>query len=238
MRLNRWLAEQGIDSRRKCDALVFEGAVSINGETVIAPGTRVRETDEVRVNGERVKPVRRLYYLFHKPRGVLCTNDPREHRPRVCDLVDAHTPSRVYPAGRLDEDSEGLLLLTNDGDFALLVTHPRYGVSKTYFCLISGPVAGEALERIRKGAFLDGGRVVPERVRIVKRTPKTTTLEITLRESKNREVRRLLARCDLGVKRLKRIRIGALGLHGLKRGHLRPLTREERDALVAVARAG
>lgn len=237
VRLNRWLAEQGVDSRRKCDALVLEGAVQVNGEVVTQPGLRVREGDEVRVNGERVRPVRRLYYLFHKPRGVLCTNDPRENRPRVCDLVDPHVPARVYPVGRLDEDSEGLLLLTNDGDFANLVAHPRYGVPKTYYCLVSESVSGDALEKLRRGAFLDGSRVAPERVRFVKRTPRTTTLEITIREGRNREVRRILARHGLGVKRLKRVRIGDLALHGLKRGELRPLTRAERDGLVAVARA-
>ncbi len=237
MRINRWLAEQGVDSRRKCDALVLEGAVEVNGKVVTEHGLRVREGDEVRVNGERVKPVRRLYYLFHKPRGVLCTNDPREKRTRVCDLVDPHTPARVYAVGRLDEDSEGLLLLTNDGDFANLVAHPRYGVPKTYYCQIGASVSGDALTKLRQGAFLDGARVTPERVRFVKRTPKSTTLEITIREGRNREVRRILARHGLGVKRLKRVRIGDLGLHGLKRGALRPLTRAERDGLVAVARA-
>jgi len=236
MRLNRWLAEQGVDSRRKCDQLVLEGAVSINGEIVGQPGVRVKEDDEVRVNGARVKPVRRLYYLFNKPRGVICTNDRRERRTRLCDLVDPLTPSRVYPIGRLDEDSEGLLVLTNDGDFANLVSHPRYGVSKTYYCIISAALSAEDLARIKKGAFVEGGRIVPDAVRLVKRTNKMTTLEITLRESRNKEVRRLLSRQGFGVKTLKRIRIGELALRGLKRGHLRAITREERDAMVAKVR--
>lgn len=236
MRLNRWLAEQGVDSRRKCDQLVLEGAVSINGDVVAQPGTRVKESDEVRVNGVRIKPVRRLYYLFNKPRGVICTNDRREHRVRLCDLVDPLTPSRVYPIGRLDEDSEGLLVLTNDGDFANLVSHPRYGVTKTYYCIVSAALDADDLARIKKGAFVEGGRIVPETVRLVKRTPKMTTLEITLRESRNKEVRRLLSRHGFGVKTLKRIRIGELALRGLKRGHLRAITREERDAMVAKVR--
>lgn len=236
MRLNRWLAEQGVDSRRKCDQLVLEGAVSINGEIVGQPGARVKEGDEVRVNGVRIKPVRRLYYLFNKPRGVICTNDRREHRTRLCDLVDPLTPSRVYPIGRLDEDSEGLLILTNDGDFANLISHPRYGVGKTYYCIVSASLDADALARIKKGAFVEGGRIVPEAVRLVKRTPKMTTLEITLRESRNKEVRRLLSRHGFGVKTLKRIRIGELALRGLKRGHLRAITREERDAMVAALR--
>lgn len=235
-RLNRWLAEQGVDSRRHCDALVLEGAVTVNGESMREPGYRVQPGDDVRVNGARVKEVRRLYYAFHKPRGVLCTNDQRERRTRVCDLVDPLTPSRVYPIGRLDEDSEGLLLLTNDGDFAQLVAHPRHGVPKTYYCTVGEPVEAALLVRLRRGAFLDGARVAPEQVRIVKRTPSGSTLEVTIREGRNREVRRMLARHGLGVKRLKRVRIGGLGLRGLKRGELRPLTREERDALVAEAR--
>ncbi len=236
VRLNRWLAEQGVDSRRHCDALVLEGAVSVNGETVTEHGIRVMPGDEVRVNGARVKEVRRLYYAFHKPRGVLCTNDVRERRMRVCDLVDPLTPSRVYPIGRLDEDSEGLLLLTNDGDFAQLVAHPRYGVPKTYYCIVGETVDAALLARVRRGAFLDGARVAPENVRVVKRTPSGATLEVTIREGRNREVRRMLARHGLGVKRLKRVMVGSLALRGLKRGELRPLTREERDALVAAAR--
>jgi len=236
IRLNRWLAEQGVDSRRHCDAMVLEGSVTVNGATVDEPGYRVQPGDDVRVNGSRVKEVRRLYYAFNKPRGVLCTNDKREKRPRVCDLVDPLTPSRVYPIGRLDEDSEGLLLLTNDGDFAQLVAHPRYGVPKTYYCIVGEPVSMELLARVRKGAFLDGARVAPQNVRVVKRTATGATLEVTIREGRNREVRRMLARHGLGVKRLKRVMVGTLGLRGLKRGELRPLTREERDALVAEAR--
>ena len=236
MRLNRWLAEQGVDSRRKCDALVLEGAVEVDGEVVTEPGRRVLPGQEVRVNGVRIKPVRRLYYLFYKPKGVLVTNDPRETRPRVCDLVDPLAPSRVYPVGRLDEDSEGLLVLTNDGAFAEMVAHPRHGVPKTYVCLVPGSVSGDVVAELRKGTWLDGVKVVPERVRIVRRTPKSTSLEVVLREGRNREIRRLLARHGLGVKRLKRVRIGPVGVQGLKRGQLRPLTREERDALVAIAR--
>lgn len=237
VRLNRWLAEQGVASRRHCDALVLDGSVRVNGETVTEPGRRVMPGDDVRVDDARIREVRRLYYAFHKPRGVLCTNDQRERRVRVCDLVDPVTPSRVYPIGRLDEDSEGLLLLTNDGDFAQLVAHPRYGVAKTYLCQVSEPVTQQTLARVRKGAFLDGERVAPDAARLVKRTPSGSTLEITIREGRNREVRRMLARHGLGVKRLKRVRVGGLGLRGLKRGELRPLTREERDGLVAAARS-
>lgn len=236
VRLNRWLAEQGVDSRRKCDEKIFDGEVMVNGRVVDTPGYRVQPGDEVSVNGARIRMTRRLYYLFYKPRGVLCTNDPRETRTRLCDLVDPMVPSRVYPVGRLDEESEGLILLTNDGDFSNLVAHPSFGVEKTYICQINSAMSGEDLQKLRAGAWIDGSRVIPKNARILRRLPKSTMLEISIREGRNREIRRLLARFGLGVKRLKRVRIGTLGIRGVKRGMLRPLSREERDSLVSQAR--
>jgi len=237
VRLNRWLAEQGVDSRRKCDQKVLDGEVSVNGAVIMEPGYRVQPDDEVSVNGARIHRARRLYYLFYKPRGVLCTNDPRETRMRLCDLVDPMVPSRVYPVGRLDEDSEGLILLTNDGDFSQLIAHPSHGVKKTYVCMISSSMSGDDLERLRAGAWIEGSKVIPDNARIIRRTPSSTMLEITISEGRNREVRRLLARFGLGVKRLKRVRIGSLGITGVKRGMLRPLSRAERDSLVKMALA-
>ncbi|MCP4092050.1 MAG: rRNA pseudouridine synthase [Planctomycetes bacterium] len=235
VRLNRWLAEQGVDSRRKCDQKVLDGEVSVNGAIIMEPGYRVQEDDDIMVNGARIHRARRLYYLFYKPRGVLCTNDPRETRTRLCDLVDPMVPSRVYPIGRLDEDSEGLILLTNDGDFSQLIAHPSHGVKKTYVCMISSSMSGDDLDRLRAGAWIEGSKVIPDNARIIRRTPSSTMLEITISEGRNREVRRLLARFGLGVKRLKRVRIGSLGITGVKRGMLRPLSRAERDALVKMA---
>lgn len=237
VRLNRWLAERGIDSRRKCDSLIQEGGVEVNGEIRLDPGYRVQPEDEVRVEGRVVREVRRLYYLFYKPKGVLCTADKRETRPRVGDLVDHLVPSRVYPVGRLDEDSEGLLLLTNDGDFAHMMMHPSFGVPKTYVVLTPQPVSHETVDAVRGGAWIDGQKVVPEAVRIVRRTKGGTSLEVVIREGRNREVRRMLARHGIGVKRLKRVRIGPLGVKGVRRGGLRPLKRGERDALVALAQS-
>lgn len=238
VRLNRWLAEQGVDSRRKCDEKIFDGEVTVNGSVVDTPGYRVQEGDEVAVNGQRIRTGRRLYYLFYKPRGVLCTNDPRETRTRLCDLVDPMVPSRVYPVGRLDEDSEGLILLTNDGDFSNLIAHPRFGIEKNYVCQVNNSMTGEDLTRLRGGAYIDGVKVVPSNVRIMRKSPKSTLMEISIHEGRNREIRRLLARFGLNVKRLKRVRIGHLGVAGVKRGMLRPLSREERDRLVEMARAG
>jgi len=237
VRLNRWLAEQGVDSRRKCDEKIFAGEVMVNGSIVNTPGYRVQMEDEVSVNGARIRISRRLYYIFYKPRGVLCTNDPRETRTRLCDLVDPMVPSRVYPIGRLDEDSEGLILLTNDGDFSNLIAHPSFGVQKTYVCQINSTISGEELERLKGGAWVDGVKVIPKSVRVIRKLPKSTMVEISIREGRNREIRRLLARFGFGVQRLKRIRIGSLSVKGVKKGMLRPLSRIERDALVEDARS-
>lgn len=238
VRLNRWLAEQGVDSRRKCDEKIFSGEVTVNGRIVDTPGYRVQEGDEIAVNGQKIRVSRRLYYVFYKPKGVLCTNDPRETRTRLCDLVDPMVPSRVYPVGRLDEDSEGLILLTNDGDFSNLIAHPRFGIEKSYVCQVGNAMTGEDLTRLRGGAYIDGVKVVPSNARILRKSPKNTLMEISIHEGRNREIRRLLARFGLNVKRLKRVRIGPLGISGVKKGMLRPLSREERDALVEMARAG
>lgn len=236
VRLNRWLAERGVASRRGADQLILSGAVEVNGEVVLTPGRRVQPGDEVCVNGARVKEVPRLYYAFHKPKGVICTDSVREVRPRVRDLVEPLVPARVHAVGRLDEDSEGLLLLTNDGDFANYVAHPRYGVPRTYIVKVGGAMPGEVLARLREGVYLAEGKVVPGRIRVVKRTPRTTTLEVVIREGVNREIRRMLARVGFRVKALKRVRIGPVGLAGIPRGALRPLTAAERDALLALAR--
>jgi len=238
VRLNRWLAEQGVDSRRKCDTIIFNGEVMVNGRVVDSPGYRVQPGDEVSVNGKKIRTTRRLYYLFYKPKGVLCTNDPRETRARLCDLVDPMVPSRVYPIGRLDEESEGLILLTNDGDFSNLVAHPKFGIEKTYVCQLDKSLSGEDLQRLRGGAWIDGVKVIPQKVRILRRSAQRSLMEISICEGRNREIRRLLARFGLGVKRLKRVRIGSLGIKGIKRGMLRPLSREERDSLVEQARRG
>ena len=235
MRLNRWLSEQGVDSRRKCDAMVQQGLVEVNGEVMLQPGYRVQKSDKVSVEGRNVKQMRRLYYLFYKPKGVLCTNDPRENRPRVADLVDHLVPSRVYPVGRLDEDSEGLILLTNDGDFANFVSHPRYGVPKTYTVLVRKTVPKKILALLRKGTWLDGQKVIPASVRIARQSHSSTLFEVVLKEGRNREIRRLFAHYDMKVTTLKRVRIGGLGVKGISRGGLRPLTRKERDSLASCA---
>lgn len=235
VRLNRWLAERGVGSRRACDALVLDAGVEVNGEIMMEPGYRVMSDDVIKVNGSQIKDVRRLYYLFYKPKGVLCTAEKRETRPRVGDLVDHLVPSRVYPVGRLDEESEGLLLLTNDGDFAHMMMHPSFGVPKTYVAIIPAQLKASDVAGLRAGAWVDGVKIVPENLKVIRKTRGSTMVEVVIREGRNREVRRLFARHGLGVKRLKRVRIGSLGVKGVRRGGLRPLTRAERDELVGIA---
>lgn len=236
VRLNRWLAERGVAARRKCDELIAQGVVAVNGRPVLEPGARVQPGDEVAVHGCRVRDVPRVYFAFNKPRGVLCTDDPREHRPRVCDLAAGQVRGRVFLVGRLDEDSEGLLLLTNDGDFAQRVAHPRYEVPRAYVVQVAGRMDGEALRRLRRGVRLAEGMVVPDGARILYRTRANTTLEVVVHAGINREIRRLFARLGFAVRRLKRVRIGPVGLAGIRRGALRPLTLAEREALLAPAR--
>ncbi|TAH36980.1 MAG: rRNA pseudouridine synthase [Planctomycetota bacterium] len=238
VRLNRWLAERGVASRRKADALIESGAVAINGAPVTELGVRVQPGDKVTVNGEAVRDVRKLYFAFNKPKGVLCTDDPRENRTRVRDLVEPLVRTRVYSIGRLDEDSEGLLLLTNDGDFANLIAHPRYRVPRTYVVKVAGQVTTEDLAGLREGVRLAEGRIVPNRVRVLHKSHDNTTLEVMVREGINREIRRIFAKLGHKVRNLKRVRIGPVGLTGVRRGTLRPLREEEREALVALAQGG
>jgi 23S rRNA pseudouridine2605 synthase len=229
VRLNKFLAERGVASRRKCDELIAGGQVSVDGEVMTELGVRIDPaTARVEVGGVVLKPEgRRRYYLLNKPKGVLCTNERREARPRAIDLITDPDKGRIYTVGRLDEESEGLILLTSDGDFALRLAHPRYGVTKTYLIKLRGRVDGEALERVQRGVHLAEGRTSGARVKVIKRTSQFTLLEVTIAEGKNREVRRIFAQVGAKVASLKRIRIGSLSDRRLKPGQWRPLLRAE-----------
>jgi 23S rRNA pseudouridine2605 synthase len=232
MRLQRWLAACGVASRRASERYITDGRVTVNGRVVTELGTKVDpERDEVRVDGERARASqRRIYVALNKPSGVVCTASDPAGRPRAIDLVQV--PARLFPVGRLDAESEGLLLLTNDGDFAQRVTHPRYEVPKVYRVVVKGEPAPDALAKLREGVWLAEGKAAPAEIRILRQTRQLTTLALTLREGKNREVRRLLARVELAVKRLMRVRIGPVILGTLKRGQWRTLTEFEVRALL------
>ncbi|MEO0649404.1 MAG: pseudouridine synthase [Planctomycetota bacterium] len=230
VRLNKYLASHGIASRRRSDELIADGKVMIDGSIVTDLGVKVDPTTQtVEVDGVVLKPeqVRHRYYLLNKPSGVVCTNDQRELKPRAIDLITDRKKGRIYTVGRLDEDTVGLVLLTNDGDFAHRIMHPRYGVPKTYLVKLLGRIDDGSVQRVREGVHLAEGRTAGARVLVQQRGPKVSRLLVTLREGKNREVRRVFARLGHKVLDLKRTRIGPLDDRGLKPGKWRPLTRGE-----------
>ena len=232
--------EVGVGSRRHCEALIADGRVAVNGQPVVAlPAWVDPSADRITVDDRPISRPRRgrmLYLMVYKPRGVICTNHDPEGRRRIIDLVpqDAH----LFCVGRLDAESNGLVLLTNDGELANQLTHPRYEVPKTYRVTVRGSVDDEAIERLQRGLFLadrSGGAVKTKTssVRLLRRDRERSRLEITLREGRNREIRRMLARFGYPVKRLTRIAIGSVRLKGLASGQWRELTRAELGALRA-----
>lgn len=229
-RLNKYLAHAGVGSRRHCEELIVRGRVSVNGRAVRELGTKVEPGDAVCVDGQPLQGEKLVYWLLNKPRGYLCTNFDPGGRPRAIDLVP-HVSQRVYTVGRLDEDSEGLLLLTNDGDLANRLTHPRFGVEKTYHVQVAGHPDRENLERLIKGVWLSEGHVRARRVRRLKSQGESTWLEIVLNEGKNREIRRMLARLGHKVMVLRRVAIGPIHLDKLRRGKARRLKVEELERL-------
>ena len=222
-RLNKYLAHAGQGSRRHCDELIRAGRIAIDGIVVRELGTRVEPDQTVTIDGQPVHAEKNVYWLVNKPRGYLCTNSDPAGRPRAIDLVP-HVEQRVYTVGRLDEDSEGLLLLTNDGDLANRLMHPRFGVIKTYLVQVAGKPTRDDLQKLLKGVYLSEGQVKARSVRPVKQQGESTWLRIILSEGKNREIRRMLARLEHKVMRLKRIALGPVELGRLATGKCRPLT--------------
>jgi 23S rRNA pseudouridine2605 synthase len=231
-RLQKVLAQAGLGSRRACEVLIDEGRVEVNGE-VARLGRRVDpEHDRVSVDGVTI-PVRPglVYYLLNKPAKVVTTASDPEGRPTVVDLVPAEP--RVFPVGRLDWDTEGLLLLTNDGDLAHGLTHPSRGVPKTYLAEVSGVPGRGALRRLREGVDLDDGRTAPAKARLAQATPTGSALEIVIHEGRNRQVRRMCEAIGHPVRRLVRTRFGPLHENRLAPGQWRALTQAEIRALYA-----
>jgi 23S rRNA pseudouridine2605 synthase len=231
-RLQKVLAQAGLGSRRACEDLIEAGRVEVNGE-VATLGRRVDpEHDRVTVDGVTI-PVRPglVYYLLNKPNKVMTTGHDPEGRPTVVDLVPAEP--RVFPVGRLDWDTEGLLLLTNDGPLAHGLTHPSQGVPKTYLAEVVGVPGRVALRRLREGVDLDDGRTAPAKARLAQTTPTGAALEIVIHEGRNRQVRRMCEAVGHPVRRLVRTRFGPLRDHSLAPGQWRPLTQAEIRALYA-----
>jgi 23S rRNA pseudouridine2605 synthase len=248
-RIQKLLANAGVASRRAIEQMVLQGRISVNGTVrVDLPILIDPEHDRVTVDDEpirlAVEPARRVYFLLNKPKGVYCTNQAQGAQVRAIDLLPRDLAKRVYPVGRLDAHSEGLLLMTNDGELTNQLTHPRYGVEKSYRAVVDGHPDAAQVQRLEKGIWLadpstgKGFKTAPSRIRLVKRVGARSILEITLRESRNHEVRRMLANAGHKVRELTRIRLGPLKLEGLKPGAFRPLTGQEVRALRELSRHG
>lgn len=231
-RLQRLLASAGFGSRRQCEDLIEAGRIDVDGEIVTKLGTTVDPSiNKVSVDGDPLKKQKLVYFAVNKPTGVVTTNRDPHGRPRVIDLVPP--TDRVFPVGRLDRSSEGLILLTNDGELAQKLTHPKFGVKKVYRVTVAGRVTGETMRKMREGIYIAEGHVKVDGARLLKAKGKATEMEIILREGKNREIRRILARLGHKVQHLRRIAVGPLRLGDTPPGAYRIVTREEVNKLWA-----
>lgn len=235
MRLQKYLALCGVASRRHAEQMIADGLVQVNGLTVTEMGVQVEENDVVCVRGERVSPeAEKRYILYHKPMGEVTTVSDEKGRDTVMDHF-RDFPVRIYPIGRLDYDSEGLLLLTNDGDLAARLTHPSHEVDKTYLARVTTHLTAEELHKLRSGVVLeDGFRTSPAKVRVIREDAFASQVLVTIHEGHNRQVRRMMEAVGHKVLLLRRVRFGPIDLKGVEKGTWRDLTAEEIAALKAL----
>ncbi len=228
-RLNKYLADCGVGSRRECDALIKDGFVKVNGKVAVL-GQTVTENDKITVKDKRVGDKQKLYYLMlHKPKGCVTTVKDDLGRKTVMDFIDLK--ARLYPVGRLDYDTEGLLILTNDGDLSNRLTHPRNEINKTYVCRVSGILKESERVQIERGVLIDGVKTAPAKVKILEQDQHHTRCEVIIHEGRNHQVRKMFEAVGKEVEFLKRVAIGDLRLGGLKRGEYRFLNELEIDYL-------
>ncbi len=233
MRLQKYIADAGIASRRKAEELIKEGKVSVNGAVVDTMGYLVEENDVVAVNGEKIlKKEAKVYYMLNKPKGYVTTVHDQFDRPCVLDLVKGETSKRVYPAGRLDYNTEGLLILTNDGEFVNKITHPSYKVEKKYIAVINGKLTEQEADKLRKGVYIDKKKTYPAKVFVTEIFKDKSVVEITISEGRNRQVRKMFDAVGHNVIELKRVSLGNLTLGNLKTGKIRKLNPNEVQALM------
>jgi pseudouridine synthase len=234
--LQKILSAAGVASRRASEQMILEGRVMVNGETVRALGTKADpQKDAIKVDGRRIKTdVAHRYIVVYKPKGYVTTRKDPEGRKTVMDLIGEG--AYIYPVGRLDYDTEGLLLMTTDGDLAARLMHPRHEVEKEYEVIVMGAPDARAIEKLRKGVFIEGGRTAPADVHAgttVKGARSTTLLKITIHEGRNRQIRKMCSAVGLPVRDLRRIRMGPITLGRLKPGQWRDLTPAEVKRLKA-----
>lgn len=234
-RLQKVLAAAGVDSRRNCEELILDGAVRVNRKVIdTLPVFVDPEKDVITVNGRRIQAARKVYFLLNKPKGVICTNSDPEGRKRAIDLV--RTDERVFCVGRLDADTTGLIIVTNDSELTNKLTHPRYGLPKKYVVKVKGEISGDAVEKLKKGVWLAEGKTGYAVIKVLKRNYKESLIEITLQQGLNRQIRRMMARVGLRVKSLKRAQIGRLTAKGLGVGQSRRLSEAEVRSLRRAAK--
>ena len=235
MRLQKYMAECGVASRRKAEEMIAQGRVTVNGAVVTEMGTQAEEGDEVRLDGQLIRPeAEKRYVMYHKPAGEVTTVSDPEGRKCVLDHFRDY-PVRLYPVGRLDYDSEGLLLLTNDGALTERMLHPSHQVDKSYVARVEGTVSPEDMRRLRTGILLDDHKTAPAKARILKREALASVVLVTIHEGRNRQVRRMFEETGHRVLQLRRVRFGPLELGDLPRGKWRELTAEEVRKLRAYA---
>jgi len=239
-RLQKVLANAGIASRRKCEEIILAGRVEVNDQKVTELGIKVDpQADTIKVDGKAILQEKKVYILFHKPKGVITSVADPQGRKVVTDYLKG-IRERVYPVGRLDYDTEGLLILTNDGEFANLLTHPKFHIPKTYHVTVKGVPHGELLEKLSKGVMLDDGMTAPAEVEYfdIQEDQKQSTISITIYEGRNRQVRRMFEAIRYPVVKLRRVQFGPLFLQGVPRGKYRYLSDQEVKELQKAGQKG
>ena len=226
-RLQKVIAESGLTSRRKAEELIKEGKVKVNGEVVTELGTKVSSNDRVEVNNKPIEKEQKEYYILNKPRGVITSTSDEHHRKTVIDLIP--TSARIYPVGRLDYDTTGVLLLTNDGEFANILMHPNDKVEKVYMAKLNGIIKGKQINKLKDGVEVDGEKLSATRVKLKKINEKTNTcmVQITIHEGKNHQVKKMFESVGFQVEKLKREKVAFFDLKNLQSGEFRKLTPKE-----------
>lgn len=226
-RLQKVIAASGYTSRRKAEELIINGKVTVNGKKVYELGTKVDEKDEIKVDGNIISREEKEYYLLYKPRGVVTTTSDDKNRKTVVDLIN--TKKRIYPVGRLDYDTTGILLLTNDGEFANIITHPSKKIDKVYVAKVKGIVTYEDVKKLANGVYIDGIKTSKGKAKVLKydKEKKTTVIELVIHEGKNHQVKKMFESLSYEVLKLKREKISFLDLKGLNPGEYRRLSPKE-----------
>ncbi len=233
-RLQKAIANSGYTSRRKAEELIVKGRVKVNNEIVTELGTKVKNSDSIEIDGVKLNKEEKEYYLLYKPRGVISSTDDEKGRKTVIDLID--TESRIYPVGRLDYDTTGLLLLTNDGDFANMLMHPSNEIDKVYYAKVEGILKGEHIKQLERGVLVDGVKTSKAKVKLKKvdKKQKNSYVELTIHEGKNHQVKKMFEAIGFNVLKLSRERVAFLTLDGLTSGEYRPLKPKEIKQIYAL----